>query len=108
MSPRIMYLRTKSGDPVGCLAINVNPCTGAVKYQYSTVNAKQDSFDRTTARNLSSQRLACDPISVKLPSDRLTMYNITEAVMKNLSRRSNVPSRASKAALNWLKENQKA
>ncbi len=105
MSDRIMFLRDKSGSPVGALAIVINPHTHFVEYQFSAVNAVKDSFKRDVARQLALGRLIEDPILVSLRDD-FTMYNISKAVMKNLSRRKGAPSRAVKAAKLWLKQNE--
>lgn len=105
MENRIMFLRTKSGSPEGCLAITINQSTKLVEYQYSVINASKDVFDRKTARELAVGRLFENPITVRL-RDSFTMYNISAAVMKNLSRRKAAPSRAVKAAKLWLKQNE--
>ena len=105
MSDRIMFLRDKFGSPVGCLAIVINSKTRLVEYQFSVVNASQDTFDRETARVLAIGRLASAPIAIPLREKNLNMFDITRAVMKNFSRREGTPSRAVKAAKLWLKQN---
>lgn len=106
MSDRVMFLRDKSGNPVGCLAILINPSTRHVEYQFSVVNMAQDTFNRETARQLALGRLAEKPLIVRLQEKNLNMYDISRAVMKSLSRRKWAPSRAVKAAKLWLKENE--
>lgn len=105
MSLRTMFLRDKSGRPVGSLAISINSCN-QVEYQLSVVNTKLDTFDRDLARGLALGRLVENPIVVRLPQSRLNLYNINRAVMTNLSRRKGAPSRAVKAARLWLKDNE--
>lgn len=106
MSDRTMFLRDKSGNPVGCLAIIAFPDSNTVEYQFSVANLEQDTFDRKVARGLALGRLVELPISVRLPARNFTMYDISRAVMKNLTRREGVPSRAVKAAKLWLKQNE--
>lgn len=105
MSDRVMFLRDKSNSPVGCVAILINPSTRLVEYQFSVVNMAQDTFNRETARQLALGRLIESPITIPLRERNLNMFNISQAVMKNLSRRKNAPSRAVKAAKTWLKDN---
>ena len=106
MSDRTMFLRDKSGSPVGCLAIVIYPNDNVIEYQFSVANLKQDTFDREVARGLALGRLVENPITVSLPKKHQNMFDISRAVMKNLVRRHGTPSRAVKAAKLWLKENQ--
>lgn len=106
MSERTMFLRDKSGSPVGCLAIVAYPDSNVVEYQFSVANLEMDTFDREVARGLALGRLVEDPITVRLPKRKFNMFDISQAVLKNLTRRKNVPSRAVKAAKLWLKDNQ--
>jgi hypothetical protein len=106
MSERTMFLRDKSGNPVGCLAIVAFPDSNVVEYQFSVVNLDQDDFDREVARGLALGRLVEMPITVRLPARKFNMFDISRAVMKNLTRREGVPSRAIKAAKLWLKQNE--
>lgn len=103
---RIMFLRDKNNTPCGCLAIQLNPSTRLVEYQFSVVNAAQDTFNRETARHLAIGRLSTNPITIPLRERNLNMFDISRAVMKNLTRREGVPSRAIKAAKLWLKQNE--
>lgn len=107
MSNRVMFLRTKSGEPVGCLAITLHPGDKVVEYNFSALNADKDVFNREVARQLAIGRLMENPILVPLRSD-VSMFNITTAIMKNLSRRKGAPSRAVKAAKLWLKQNEQS
>jgi hypothetical protein len=84
----------------------LNPSTRLVEYQFSVINAKQDVFNRQTARHLALGRLVENPITVPLQERNLNMFDISRAVMKNLSRRKDAPSRAVKAAKLWLKQNE--
>lgn len=103
MEHRIMYLRTRSGNPVGCLAIRLNPRTQFVEYQLSVLNPL-DRFDRKVARQLALGRLAETPITLRVPRNP-TMYDISVAVMRDLSHTKTAPSRAIKAAKLWLDYN---
>lgn len=106
MSNRVMYLRDNKNNSVGCVSILVHPVTKLVEYQFSVVNMKQDVFNREVARGLALGRLVEAPIVVSMQHKHVNMYNISQAVMKNLSRRKGAPSRAVKAAKLWLKKNE--
>lgn len=106
MSERTMFLRDKSGNPVGCLSIVAYPDSNVVEYQFSVANLDQDTFDREVARRLALGRLVEAPIAVRLPQRKFNLFDISRAVMKNLTRRQNVPSRAIKSAKLWLKQNE--
>jgi hypothetical protein len=98
-----MYLRTVSGNPVGCLAIRLNPRTQFVEYQLSVLNPL-DRFDRKVARQLALGRLAEGPITLRVPRNP-TMFDISVAVMRDIVNTKNAPSRAVKAAKLWLSYN---
>ena len=106
MRERTMFLRDKSGNPVGCLAIVAYPESNVIEYQFSVANLDQDTFDREVARGLALGRLVDIPITVRLPSRKFHSFDISQAVIKNLTRREGVPSRAIKAAKLWLKQNE--
>lgn len=106
MTERTMFLRDKSGNPVGCLAIVIVPNSDQVKYNFSVANLDQDVFERDTARSMAIGRVVTSPLTVRLPKKNFNMFDISRAVMKNLSRREGTPSRAVKAAKLWLKQNE--
>jgi hypothetical protein len=103
MEHRIMYLRNLSGNPVGCLAIRLNPRTQFVEYQLSVLNPL-DRFDRKVARQLALGRLAESPLTLRVPRNP-TMYDISVAVMRDMVNSGTAPSRAVKAAKLWLSYN---
>jgi len=102
-SNRIMFLRASNGHPVGAIAIRLVKGKSVAKYQFSVLNPK-DNFDRAVARQLALGRLVEKPISVNLPEEA-NMHDISGAVMADLSERSDVPSRAQKAASLWINKN---
>lgn len=104
MNTRIMYLRDSHYRPVGCVAISVDRKRRTLSYQLSVQNPL-DSFDRSLARQLALGRLVDKPIN--LPYDRkgdLSMHDISTTVMKHIAA-SKAPSRAVKAAKDWLYDN---
>ena len=100
MENRIMFLRDPNYQPVGCLAIRINPRTKFVEYQLSVLNPV-DAFDRALARQLASGRLTESPITLRVPANP-SMFDISVAVMRDLSNTKSAPSRARKAAKRWL------
>ncbi len=123
MEYRFQYLRDRSGQPVGCVAIktSVGDFGLQVEYQVSVLNPL-DRFDRTLARSIAVERLKKRPIVIEeMLGINATMHQITSAVMSHLVEtpvtttvvggvtipwdvQMNVPSRARKAAKLWLKE----
>lgn len=97
---RIMFLRAKDNNPVGCLAIRINPRTKFVEYQLSVLNPV-DNFDRKLARQLALGRLEESPVTLRVPADP-TMFDISVAVMRDLSATKSAPNRAQSAAKRWL------
>lgn len=104
MSRRIMYLRSDNGHPVGCLAIQVNSSDRSqVSYQLSVLNPK-DQFNRSVARQLAIGRLMEEPIKISIRHNA-TMHDISEAVMEDILKYKDAPSRAIKAARLWVRQN---
>jgi hypothetical protein len=103
MSRRIMYLRSETGHPVGCLAIQMNRHDSVISYQLSVLNPS-DRFNRAVARQLALGRLLEEPLKVKL-SREATMHDISEAVMRDILAYKDAPSRAIKAARLWIRQN---
>ena len=103
MEHRIQFLRDHAGRPVGCLAIRLNPRTQFVEYQLSTLNPV-DRFDRKVARQLALGRLTENPVTLRVPRNP-TMFDISLAVMRDLSNTKDAPNRAVKAAKLWLSQN---
>lgn len=108
MEHRVQYLRDERGQNVGCIAIQVHHDVGElywslVEYQVSVVNPL-DTFDRSVARQLALGRMVEAPFTVRVPINP-TMYEISRAIMKDITRDSGMPSRARKAARLWLRRN---
>lgn len=108
-----MFLRSASGLPVGCIAIDVNELTETVSYQLSVLNPT-DKFNREVARVMALGRLVEKPIDVAssrvasagvFTNDKVSMHKVSQAVMLDIFN-SKAPARATKAAQLWLKNNQ--
>jgi hypothetical protein len=99
---RVMYLRDKNKQPIGCLAIGLTRGNLSVKYQVSCLNPV-DTFDRETARLFALGRLVESPFVVSLDGNVPNMHHISRVVMTDLSHNKLVPSRASRAAKRWLR-----
>lgn len=102
-----MFLRDRKGVPVGCVAIRLHDQSefsrSLVSYQTSVLNPL-DRFDRALARQLALGRMVEAPLTVKVPVDP-SMYEVTLAVMTDLSSDSGQPTRARQAAKRWLRKN---
>ena len=98
-----MYLRDSSGQPVGCVAIKVSQSQRLATYQFSVLNPA-DRFNRAVARQLALGRMVEAPFTVRLPS-LASMHDITEAVFRDIESDRLTPSRARKAARQWLRSN---
>lgn len=103
MQHRIMYLRDSNGQPVGCVAIRVSQSQRLATYQLSVLNPA-DRFNRAVARQLALGRLVEAPFTVRLPS-LPSMHDITEAVFTDIESDRQTPSRARRAARQWLRNN---
>lgn len=105
MNHRIMYLRDRSGNPVGCIAIKLLPHVEydrqLVVYQTSILNPL-DQFDRAFARQLALGRMVEKPLTVRVISDP-SMHEITSEVMRDIASDSGQPTRARQAAKRWLR-----
>jgi hypothetical protein len=99
-----MYLRDRNYQPVGCIAIRLNPRTQFVEYGVSVLNPV-DKFDRKVARQLALGRLVEAPETLLVPRNP-TIHVISLAVMRDLSTRKLVPGRAARAAKLWLQYNE--
>lgn len=108
MEYRFQYLRSRDGQPVGCVAIktSVGDFGCQVEYQVSVLNPL-DRFDRTLARSIAVERLKKRSIVIEpMLVSNANMHQITSAVMTHLveSPVALAPSRARKAAKLWLQE----
>lgn len=105
MSIRIVFLRDASYQPVGCVALAVDPGTAQLQYGVSILNP-QDRFDRKMARQLAIGRLVEKPRITNMHRNggELSRHDVTTIVMKDLVANSRqVPTRGVKAAKLWLK-----
>lgn len=101
-----MYLRDKSGQPVGAVAIKVSrdPERPHAQYQVCAANLREDKFDRTIARYFALGRLVEAPFVVPLIDEEANMHEISWAVMQDIANYSGLPSRARQAAKRWLRD----
>lgn len=102
---RVMYLRDKNQQPVGCVAIGLTRTMKNVKYGISVLNPV-DKFDRKTARLIALERLVNQPQSAVFigNTDDISVHDVSISVMQNLSNNAHAPSRARRAAKRWLTE----
>lgn len=105
MNHRIMYLRDRSGNPVGCIAIKLLPQVEydrqLVLYQTSVLNPL-DHFDRALARQLALGRMVEKPLTIRVISDP-SMHDVTAEIMRDIAADSSQPTRARLAAKRWLR-----
>jgi len=103
-----MFLRDRYGSAVGCLAIKLHRHTeydqSMVSYQMSVLNPL-DKFNRELARTIAKGRLLEAPHVVMVPVEP-SMYEVSQAVMKDITHDSTVPTRARQAARRWLRTNE--
>lgn len=105
MQYKVMYLRDKAGQPVGCVAINMGARKRSVEYQLSVRNPVE-KFDKAFARQLALGRLVEVPHVTDVAKDH-NVHDLTKAVMSQIESLSLYPSRARKAARLWLRTNTK-
>lgn len=98
---RVVFLRDKNRNPVGCVAMQVSKNKKAIRYQLSTCNPI-DKFDRALARQLALGRLLDKPLTLKSALPLKSLHNVTAMVMEKLALDSSTPNRSQKAALRWL------
>jgi len=101
-TPRFLYLNVR-GKRVGCVAVSVDREHAVVHYRTSVKHPK-DEFSKEKARVIAAGRLASEPETVRVHADA-NSYEISSAVMLHLSRKSDAPARARKAAEEWLAAN---
>jgi hypothetical protein len=99
-----MFLRDKTGKPVGCIAMSVNLDRDkySFRYNYSVLNPV-DEFKRDLARQIALGRLLEAPIKVKCELPLTGRDDVSYEVMVDIANNSNVPARARRAARAWLK-----
>lgn len=105
---RVMYLRDRNHQPIGCLAMRVIPHQSLIQYQLSVLNPL-DRFNRAVSRQIAIGRLVEKPLAITLPyanpSVPLNTHDISEAVMQAVKDGRGLPTRARKAAALWLRSN---
>ena len=105
-----MYLRDRNYQPVGCVAIKLVKVTGMGGRHYNTliygvsVLNPQDQFNRAVARQLALGRIVEVPSTTVIPGNS-SIHDISEAVMRSITRSTVLPNRARQAAKLWLKNN---
>ena len=104
---RVMYLRDRKGQPVGCIACQVNRAGHDYvgSYQLSVLNPS-DKFNRSVARQLAKGRLLENPHHIELPTVP-SMHEVTEKIMRSILVNKDAPTRARKAAQRWLDETER-
>lgn len=100
MSYRVMYLRDRNGQNVGCVAMEETD-DNYTEFQVSVLNPT-DRFNREVARTLAIGRLVEKPLNVRV-GGKPSRHDIARAVMRAISKDSGMPSRARRAAHLWLK-----
>lgn len=102
---RIMFLRDKNRQPVGCLAFVID-ADNHIVYGMSVLNPK-DKFNRTIARDVAMLRMNMFERSRFIPfhAAPYTMHEVSEALMQDLLINPRAPTRARKAAQLWLTNN---
>ena len=75
-------------------------------YQVSVLNPL-DKFDRRMARHLALGRLAEAPLTTTIDHLMPTRTEISRAVMQDIKHDPQAPTRARKAARQWLREDSK-
>jgi hypothetical protein len=110
MNIRITYLRDPKGQPVGCLAIApISLLVGSngafankVSYHLSVLNPA-DKFDRKLAREIATGRLLKNPECHTVPvPENADMHMVTRSVMADIMDNKSIPTRAVKAAKQWI------
>lgn len=105
--PKIMYLRDRNNNPVGCLAINYNTVNNNQRIEYQlSVAAPEDDFDKSMGRQLAIGRLVEKPFTSMVRVNP-TQKDIVKSVMASIaacpSDANVIPCRAIKFARTWLK-----
>jgi hypothetical protein len=97
---RIMFLRDRSGNAIGCVVISIDRNKKKAYFNISVQNPA-DTFNRKLARQLAIGRMIESPMTVALKKDA-TMHDVTAAVMLSIRANKDLPKRAVQAASNWL------
>ena len=112
MSIRFHYLRSRpnycyktrslhKGAPVACVAVLVDRVNKEISYEVSSLNTKQDSFDRLRAQEIAEGRLTVHPkkINIEVPH---SAHEITQIVMEELFNSYSMSDTVRKSAKLWL------
>jgi hypothetical protein len=103
---RIMFLRDKNNQPIGCLAFVISSLADQIVYGMSVLNPK-DKFNRTIARDVAMLRMNMSERCRDVPfhAAPYTMHEVSKTLMRDLLINPRAPSRARKAAKLWLANN---
>lgn len=103
---RFMYVRDRLRNPVGCLAFSYEKGSDEVRFNFSSVNPKDD-LDKKVGRQLALGRLIEDPFLVK--GKVLTSTHETALSMMNyvLEHRKSFPQAVVDFARRWKNESMK-
>jgi hypothetical protein len=99
---RIMFLRDHNAQPQGCIAITINDKEQFAYYRLSVLNPV-DRFNRELARSLATGRLYSGGIPVRIPKNA-NMHDISRAVMTDITKNPQTPTRAVRLAKYWLRK----
>jgi hypothetical protein len=100
---RVIYLRDKRNQIVGCVAVKLHREKLYAEYRASVLNP-MDRFERSLGRQLALGRLVEAPFVVSLPSADCDLHEAFKAVMSDISKDTGEPTRAKKAAKRWLEQ----
>lgn len=100
-SHRVIYLRDKRNQIVGCCAVKLHREKLYAEYRISVLNPR-DNFERSLGRQLALGRLVEAPFLVGIPSSDCDLHEVFKAVMSDISKDTGEPTRARKAADRWL------
>jgi hypothetical protein len=102
-TPKIMYLRDRNGNPVGCVAMVGNESDNKISYQLS-VAAPGDKFVKSIGRELAIGRLVSRPINLSVNrSDKRDLIGIVMEHIADMRSDGKVfPCRAVRMARTWI------
>ena len=106
MEHRVQYLKDQNGHYVGCIAIRERPAQDGerfalVEYRLSALNPL-DEFDKDVARQLALGRMVEAPYTVRVRANP-NMHDVSVAIMTDILRDVDAPTRVRKAAKYWLR-----
>ena len=113
MNIRFHYLRSRptfcfktrslqKGSPIACVAVFVDRDQNEILYQVSSLNKKQDKFNRILAQDIAQGRLLVHPEKLLLEKVPNSAHDITQIVMKHAMKNINFSDTVRKSAKLWL------